>query len=144
MLLLLLLLEQLIETKLLLGSQDRTKIVFCLAQFFVDLFSGALLPFLEDFVDLLLLVGREVQLALDATQEVEPHAAGRDRGGLSVARGPKLARSTSARNSVFNQQTAGHHSRAENDHGCGNDSPGVHQGELESCLAAARTVFSKS
>src|ERR1051326_5379687 len=82
LLLLLLLFEQFIETDLLFGSQDGAEIVFCFAQFFVDLFASALLAIFEDFMDLFLLVRRKVQLTLDSAQKIEPHST---RGDWSLS-----------------------------------------------------------
>src|SRR6266850_968183 len=148
--LLLLLLQQFVEANFLLRIEDGAKLFFGLLQLLTDFglkrlheFLRALLAGGDDFVDLLPLVGRQVQVAFDAAQELDSDAASRD--WLDSAVSLPMLGARRRLNGVLHQQAAGHHASAENDDCRENDLPGVHQMESDACwLAAARTVFSKS
>lgn len=79
----LLLFEQLIKSRLLVGRESFAKLGFSALDFLMQLGSdrlhelaSALLALLEDFVDALALVGGEVEVPLHSPKEFEAHAAG--------------------------------------------------------------------
>jgi hypothetical protein len=136
--LLLLLLQQFVEANFLLRIENGTKLLSGLLQFLADFrlnrlheFLRALLAGGDDFVDLLPLVGREVQVAFDAAQEFDSNAASRDWLDSAISLPMWWARRRL--NGVLDQQTAGNYASAKNDDCREDDFPGVHQIESDAC-----------
>ena len=91
---------------------------------------GVLLALTENAVDPFVLFGRQVEFLLHAAEQFQFEAA--RRGGERWGDGPHgccLSKTGGGMQpgEVLNQQTAGHHAGAENDHGGENDLPVIHQ-----------------
>jgi hypothetical protein len=150
--LLLLLFQQLVEADFLLGIQNGAKLFAGLLQFFTDFrlnrfhdLFRTLLAGGQYFIDLLALLGCQVQVAFCSAQKFDSNAAGGD-GLNTITLSSTLTRLVNGRlGCVLDDQGARYDASAENDDGRKDDLPGVHQMESDACwLAAARTVFSKS
>lgn len=134
--LLLLLLEQFVEADFLLRIQERAKLFPRLLQLLPNFWSHRLHDFLrtflagsEDFIDLLVLLGCQVQVPLDAAQKLDPNPSGRD--GLNSICWSSRARSVL--DGVFHQQATRHHSCTENHDRSKDNFPGIHQMASEAC-----------
>jgi len=151
-LLLPLLFKHYFKARPLFRRQDGHKFIFGLLQLFADLRSnrfhelfGAFLAGADDFVNLLALVLREVQLVFGATQQLDPHQA-----CLTWHKNTRpswrhwLPLGVWLFDRVSNQQPASDYTGPEDDDRGKNYFPGVHQVESEdwSCSTAASTVFS--
>jgi len=134
--LLLLLLEQLIETRPLDRGQDVQELLSGRNQLILDIqlngFVNLLNLFLvvfEDFVDALALFGGQVQFAVGAPEEIHANdARGAGLAGANRPGGP-LGTARSILLGEAHQQAAGHHAGDKDDQRGQNDFPGVHQVE---------------
>jgi hypothetical protein len=137
---LLLLLGELIKEYLLHGGQHTAEFLHCplqlLAPVRLNRLHELLHPFLafpEDSVNRLVLLGCQIQLALHTAQELESHYT--RRSGLRRSDGVygTLRAAVTAVLNMLDQQTPGHHARAEDYHRGEDKFPGVHRAESMGC-----------